>query len=108
MIDQQVDDNAAFEWITDRSGRRVKVLRDGAVARVRMHTRDSVQAAIAADRRARVTDATGDSGFGLHRPGARLLADSSAYDEVQSAYVQMVADGELAWKPVSDIDGSGG
>ncbi len=48
------------------------MLKDGRTFRVRMHARDSVQAAIAADRR-RVVDGAGNDGLALHKPGPRRL-----------------------------------
>jgi hypothetical protein len=54
------------------------------------------QRQIAADR-SWVTDATGDSGIGLRRPGSRFAADSATYDETARAYQEMVANTARAW-----------
>jgi hypothetical protein len=84
------DDDSPF----DERGR----LKDGRTYRVRMHAKDSVQAAIMADRRSHVTDATGDSGLGLHRPGARFATDASLYDAAMEAYAQATCAAEEAWR----------
>jgi hypothetical protein len=62
-----------------------------------MYARDSVQAAIAADRH-RVVDGAGHAGVALCRPGVRRLGDESAYDAGRAAYLEMVARGEAAWR----------
>jgi hypothetical protein len=80
-----------------------KILRDGRKYRVPTKLMDG------ANQRPRVTDATGDSGLGLHKPGFRGASDSkeqaiaaakriAAYDEYErtltSAYKQDAVDDE--------------
>ena len=86
------------------------LLRDGARYRVPMAMRDSgtVQAAIAAARQVPVTDASGDSGLGLHKPGNRRLSDASSYDAAEQAYDAMCRASSEAWKagPNPQLDAS--
>jgi hypothetical protein len=93
-----IDDPSAWEWRIAHDGRRIRVLRDGVSGvRVRTMVRDSVAGQIAADRQ-QVTDASGDSGLGLHKPGARFASDRAAYDAAEQAYLERVRDGENAWR----------
>jgi hypothetical protein len=95
-----VNDANAWEWRIGHDGRRVKVLAAGVDGvRVRAMVRDSASVAgqIARDRM-QVTDASGDSGLGLHKPGARFASDRAAYDAAEQAYLERVRDGESAWK----------
>jgi len=69
------------------------ILKDGERMRVPMYAMDALSRDVA-QHFARVTDATGDGGLGLHRPGFRISStitrDRSIYDaynaEVASAY----------------------
>jgi hypothetical protein len=95
---REIDDDA-FEWIVDHRGRPAKIVKAGVTYRVPMMARDSlspVQQAIIADKQ-RVVDGAGDAGFALNRPGSRMLADRSAYDECATAYQEMVERAERAW-----------
>ena len=94
-------DPAAFVWKTGIDGKRVKVLAAEVNAvRVPWYLKDgaSVSGQIATDRQRTVVDASGDSGIGLHKPGARFAADRSAFDAAAAAYAQMVADQAVSWK----------
>jgi hypothetical protein len=76
-------------------------LKDGRTYRVRMHARDSVQAAIAATEQ-RIHDGT-DNPFALNRPGYRYN-DSVDRSESAQAYQTRVLDGQEQWRvgPGSD------
>jgi hypothetical protein len=79
---------------------RKRVLRDGVRLRVPMWAMDSVQAEIAAHSQQRltagsrplVTDAHGNSGLALHRPGARYLAPADNTDVAVQTTLRMMRD----------------
>jgi hypothetical protein len=69
-------DDPNFDWITDRHGRKVRVLRDGGTARVRFRDAQSIRAG-----RHTLTDAERQQQLASCRPGYRVMADSQQVRE---------------------------
>jgi hypothetical protein len=81
------------------------LLRDGQGLRVPMFAMDSVQRAVARHS-ARVTDANGNSGLALHRPGFRFVLDDAAGAHAKEvAYRRADAEMVKAWRrPLSNAN----
>jgi hypothetical protein len=90
-VDDDDDNDPNFEWITDRAGRRTKILRDGGTMRV------SFFDAMRARGLSMVHDGT-DNPFALNKPGPRFAADASLYDEVARAYHEAGIAQADAWR----------
>ena len=69
-------DDPAWEW---RDGK--PFLRRGATYRVPLSMRDGIN-------KTRITDSNGFSGYGLHRPGFRFIANDSGTDDRAAAYAE--------------------
>jgi hypothetical protein len=95
------DSDPDFEIITDRHGRKVKVLRDGHTARVRFRDAQAVRAQPVHDGRQPLTDQDRRELRGC-RPGYRVIVDSAGHAErraqVDAAYAESEAAMCASWK----------
>jgi hypothetical protein len=90
-----------WEWITDGRGRRVKVLRDGGIARVRFRDADAERSQPVHDGRQPHSDADTAALRGC-KPGYRVIVDSAGHAErraqVDAAYAESEAAMCASWK----------
>jgi hypothetical protein len=86
--------------VTDNDFDENGILKDGRSFRVPMFMADGTRA------RPLITDASGNGGFALHRPGFRVSSSDAARDAKQQAYESYTRDLENAWRAPAMHDAS--